>query len=129
MRKSWVWWLLPVLVARALVPAGFMAQATPQGVLQIVICQAGAPKFLTQAAAETHHADETGNKSAPDSSHWQNDHSCPFGHIAAAPVAHISGGERIAFLASSEVSVAEEPPYLAVGPPRVITNRGPPVHA
>ncbi len=125
---SWVWWLLPLLVARALVPVGFMAQAADQGGLQIVICQVGAPKFLTQNAGDTQHSGQTQDDSSSNNAHWQHDHACPFGHAVAAPIAQFSGGESIAFFASSEARAATEPPYFAAGPPRRITNRGPPAH-
>jgi len=123
---SWVWWLLPLLVARALVPVGFMAKANERGELQIVMCQAGAPGLLKaalQSAADQH--DPAGQ--SDNSPHWQHDSSCPFAHAAAAPVAHSGSVQQIAFIASSEVSATGESLHLAAGPPRRLTNRGPPV--
>ena len=116
----WVWWLLPFLAARALVPVGFMAQPDARGDLRIVICTVGAPQLLD--------ADQSTTARHDNSSHWQHDQSCPFGHAATAPIVHLSGGIQIIFVAAPETPEADDPPYLAAGPPRILTNRGPPTH-
>ncbi len=115
--QSWVWWLLPFLVARALMPVGFMAQAQ-DGKLQIVFCSAG----FTQSV--TDHDDGVNNHATA-----QNDFSCPFAHVAAAALLDISSSETISYIPTAEILPPAESPYYAVGPPRFIATRGPPAHA
>ena len=105
--------MLPFLVARALMPVGFMAQAVG-GKLQIVFCSAG----LAQSG--TDHGNEHKHASA------QHDFSCPFAQAAAAPPLDISGSETIAFIPTAEILPPPESPYYAAGPPRFIATRGPP---
>lgn len=112
--QSWVWWLLPLLVARALMPVGFMAQAV-DGKLQIVFCSAGI------AQPGTAH-DDSGNKHTD----VQNDLSCPFAQVAAAPLLDITSSESIPFIPTAEILPPAESPYYASGPPRFIATRGPP---
>lgn len=112
--QTWVWLLLPFLVARALMPVGFMAQLH-QGKLQIVLCSAG---FAKQASLGQ------GDGVKHDTSHA--DDSCPFAQVAAAPVLDVSGSEAIAYLASEVVLPTSELPYYAAGPPRQHRVRGPP---
>jgi len=111
--QAWVWWLLPLLVARALMPVGFMAQ-TVDGKLQIVFCSAG----TTQPSAH----DDSSNKHADA----QSDFSCPFAQVAAAPLPEFSGSEAIPFIPTGEILPPAESPYYAAGPPRFIATRGPP---
>jgi len=114
--QLWAWWLLPFLVARALMPMGFMAQAQPGvgGKLQIVFCSAFAQ------LGETH--DDHGNKTHDG----HNDFSCPFAHVAAAPLSSFNGSELIPFLAATAIQLPAITSYYAVGPPRFIATRGPP---
>lgn len=112
--QAWVWWLLPLLVARALMPVGFMAQAV-DGKLQIVFCSAG----MSQSG--TAH-DDAGNKHAD----VQNDFSCPFAQAAAAPLPVIGGGESIPFFVTAEILPPAESRHVAAGPPRYLATRGPP---
>ena len=112
--QLWVWWLLPFLVARALMPVGFMAQAQ-DGKLQIVFCNAG---FSHSA---------TGHDSAHNKhSSTQHDFSCPFAQAAAAPLLDIGSSESIPFIATAEILPPAASPYYAAGPPRFIATRGPP---
>jgi hypothetical protein len=113
----WVWLLLPLLVARALMPVGFMAQAQ-NGKLQIVFCTAG----FSQLGADHH-----GDKHADGHADGHHDFSCPFAHVAAAPLLYVGGGEAIPFLISAAVVLPAGSPYYAVGPPRFIATRGPPL--
>ncbi len=123
--QCWVWWLLPFLVARALVPVGFMAQMS-EGQFRLVFCTAGMAQTLNAGAATDHAADKsTGHQGSAT----QADFSCPFSQVAAVPLLDISGSEAIPFISSAEVLPPAESPYYAAGPPRRITNRGPPAHA
>lgn len=112
--QAWVWWLLPLLVARALMPVGFMAQVH-DGKFQIVFCTAGSAQ-----AVGDHHDDVSGKHTA------QSDYSCPFAQLAAAPLLDISSSEAIASIPAAELLPPAESPYYVAGPPRVVLTRGPP---
>jgi hypothetical protein len=114
--QLWVWWLLPFLVARALMPVGFMAQAQG-GKLQIVLCSGG---FANSSAGQD--SDHDSGKHADGQDHF----SCPFAHAAAAPLLDVSSSEKIPYLATAAVVLPAESPYYAIGPPRFIATRGPP---
>ena len=122
--QAWVWWLLPFLVARAVVPVGFMAQAV-DGRMQIVFCQSGVMQLRSVNKADV--TATLGQSHDQSSSHGQNDFSCPFAHAAAAPLLDVSGSEAIAFIPQVEILPPAEPPYQAAGPPRFIATRGPPI--
>jgi Protein of unknown function (DUF2946) len=113
--QSWVWLLLPLLVARALMPVGFMAQLH-DGKLQVVFCTAG----YSQPYSDDHNK---GKHTA------QSDFSCPFASVAAAPLLDVSGSEAIAFIETTVFLPLTELPYYAAGPPRTHRVRGPPVLA
>ncbi len=119
--QTWVWWLLPLLVARAIMPVGFMAQVH-DGQLQIVFCSAG----ITQPAmSDDGDAGHDGDQH--DAS--QGDLPCPFAQVAAAPLPAFNSSEAIPFIPSAEILPPAESPYHAAGPPRFIATRGPPVNA
>ena len=124
--QSWVWWLLPFLVARALVPVGFMAQIS-DGHFNLVFCSVAALKQQRPdhlAGIQQNASADTDNGAQDDSG--QTDFSCPFSHIAAVPLLDVSGSEAIPYIATSVASSFIESPYYAVGPPRFIATRGPP---
>lgn len=126
--QTWVWWLLPFLVARALMPVGFMAQGQG-GDFKLVFCSSVAALADHFAANDRSHATDAGqpdHSPSDSSSHDQSDLSCPFGHAAPAPLLDLSGSEAIAFIAAAVHLPHAEPPYLAVGPPRAVSARGPP---
>ncbi|MGE0116057.1 MAG: DUF2946 family protein [Steroidobacteraceae bacterium] len=113
--QTWVWWLLPLLVARSLVPVGFMAQAH-EGKFQIVFCTTGVSLPLAVA-----HDDAGGNH---DASHANS--SCLFAQAAAVPLPDLSGSAAIAFLPTAEMLPPADLPTHASGPPRLDRARGPP---
>ena len=105
-----------MLVARAFVPVGFMAQAH-DGKMQVVMCSAW-------AALPGVHDDRTGN----NLDHQHGDFSCPFAHAAAAPLLDVGGNIEAALVPFAEILPPADTPYCAVGPPRFIATRGPPVY-
>lgn len=119
--QSWVWWLLPLLVARALMPVGFMAQMQ-DGQLQIVFCSAGISQLARSDPGDADHADAQHNAS-------QGDLSCPFAQAAAAPLPDLSRSEVVSFIPAAVILPWSESPYYASGPPRFIATRGPPEKA
>ncbi len=122
--QLWVWLLLPFLVARACLPAGFMAQAVA-GRLQLVFCSAGYSQHSVTADADN----AAGHAQGQSHDKSQNDFSCPFGQSVSAPLLSFNGSELIEFIADAEMLSPAESPYYAAGPPRFISTRGPPAHA
>lgn len=62
----WIVWLLPLLVLRAFVPAGFMLAASADG-LQMVVCAGGGPAAMGASpdpAASAHHPSAHGGDAA-----------------------------------------------------------------
>jgi hypothetical protein len=133
-------WILPLLVARALVPAGFMLSAEA-GRLQLTFCPSGVVQPLglaavaqQQAHAEHHDHDggmhhagmhHAGGDEASSSHSAQDDAPCPFSLVASATllsvpysaVAAVAADERFEFIAT---------PVVQAGPIRTDRIRGPP---
>ncbi|MGC3982834.1 MAG: hypothetical protein QM808_16410 [Steroidobacteraceae bacterium] len=121
--QAWVWWLLPLLVARALMPVGFMAQLS-DGQVQIVLCSGS--QYIAKHVNHAIDKDGSALSTQQQTQDTHNDFSCPFTQLAAAPMLEMAGSEAIAFIAGSEISIAYESPYYAAGPPRIDSARGPP---
>lgn len=121
--QTWVWWLLPLLVARALMPVGFMARMQ-EGQLQVVFCSGGSIQLRGSdhavSASATSHDDAQHDAS-------QDDLSCPFAQVAAAPLPQAVRDETIPFISTAEILQPADSPYYAAGPPRFIATRGPPI--
>lgn len=111
--QTWVWLLLPFLVARALMPAGFMAQLH-EGKLQIVLCSAGFSKLADLGQGDDQHGTV------------HVDDSCPFSQAAAAPVLLLNGSDAIPYVEDETFLPPTELAYYAAGPPRHHPARGPP---
>ena len=124
--------MLPFLVARALVPVGFMARVS-EGHLNLVFCSVGTVGLQASGHRSSHSnaSSDRSTDAAGDNQDdgTQTDFSCPFSQVAAAPLLDVSGSEAIPYLATTEVPSFIDSPYYAVGPPRFIATRGPPVLA
>jgi len=128
-------WILPLLLLRALIPTGFMLSVEAGG-LQLTFCPAVVQPLdqpQVQHALEhsmhhpgMHHADAAGDEAA---SHNDDNAPCPFSLVASAAtgdIAHVQGSidepsdERFEFLSA---------PTFRVGPVRTDRIRGPPANA
>lgn len=122
-------WILPLLLARALIPAGFML-SVEAGQLQLMFCPAGVSQPLgSQPQAHAQHHQGMHHGSAPDSaatSHAQDNAPCPFSLVASATPTHVP------YLADATGSPSDErfeflsAPTFRVGPLRADRIRGPP---
>jgi hypothetical protein len=123
-------WILPLLLARALIPAGFML-SVDVGSLQLTFCPAVVqpakqlPEHSTHHAG-MHHADAVDDDTA---SHNDDQAPCPFSLVAAAAPGDVPylqdsasapGDERFEFISA---------PTVRVGPIRTDRIRGPPAIA
>lgn len=123
-------WILPLLLARALIPTGFML-SVDAGSLRLMFCPAGVVQQQSKRLESTHHAgmhhaDTVADDSA---SHYDDNAPCPFSLVASAAladVAHLQGSvdrpsdERFEFISA---------PTVRVGPVRTDRIRGPPAIA
>jgi hypothetical protein len=132
-------WLLPLLVARALMPAGFMLAADGDG-LRWVLCSGTGPVPMFQSSEQASEPTASAHPHEHAAHHQDGDHSntsrsahdnavCPFA-FAASPCA--TGAAFIAALAplsAAEQTSTYSDPLLESGPVRVECIRGPPVCA
>jgi hypothetical protein len=129
-----IWLLLPLLLLRGLVPAGFMIDASG-GNLSIVMCSGSGP--LPSAAAldehsghAMHHAQQQGDEHAGHHGSGHDKHQgsiCPFAMAgSAAPLANISslplGIEPVRTLAAAHTVILRG----LSGPLRAQQSRAPP---
>ena len=126
-------WILPLLLARALIPTGFML-SVDAGTLQLTFCPAGVIQPLGEQRAEQppehsahhagmHHVDAADEQAA---SHNTDQAPCPFSLVASAvpsdvPYLHDSASEP-----SDERFELISTPTVRVGPIRTERIRGPP---
>jgi hypothetical protein len=111
--------VLPVLLLRAAIPAGFMA-ASVDGALQIVLCQ---PQMM--GGHHHHHHSGTQNPVPSDA-----DPTCPYAQStgpALMPALPVLPAMAVMHRMSAPAAAAQPP--FSVGPPRQQSPRGPPVLA
>lgn len=128
-------WILPLLVARALIPTGFML-SMDAGQLQLMFCPSGIvqPLFSPKAVQQQAHAEHQhhagmhhgGGADQSSSAHDDDNAPCPFSLVASAPacdIPYLAGAadaprdERFEYLSA---------PTFSVGPVRADRIRGPP---
>jgi hypothetical protein len=99
--RRWVLWLLPLIAARALIPAGFMLSAE-HGSLQVVLCSGSGPVMsMPASSAHAHHHGQP-ETAAHDGS------VCPF---ALAAMASLPG--LLSALVQLLAPVTSEPEFRA----------------
>jgi hypothetical protein len=129
-------WILPLLLLRALIPTGFML-SMEAGSLQLTFCpavvqpvdQSQAPSAFEHSMhhAGMHHADATGD---PAASHNNDDSApCPFSLVASAAAGDIPYLHDSAIEPSDERFDFVSSPTFRVGPVRIDRIRGPPTNA
>lgn len=127
-------WILPLLLARALIPTGFML-SVDAGRLQLMFCPAGVVQPLGMQADARHAGHQMhhegmhhgGDTDQASSSHASQDSApCPFSLVASATPS------ATAYLAEVVTSLRDErfeffsAPTFQVGPIRTDRARGPP---
>lgn len=121
--RKWARWLLPLLVARALLPVGFMLAMTQADGLQLAFCPDQAP--IVQG---THHASTGGHAAhaGPHHSGSQVDPPCPFAAAALAAVIDIPHLAPVALQAAGQILPERVVAVPLAGPQRADRIRGPP---
>jgi hypothetical protein len=114
--KKWARWLLPLLVARAFLPVGFMLATTQTDGLQLAFCADQAPivQALHDHAGSHHHSG--GHLDPP----------CPFAVAAVAAVIDIPHLAPVAAQATEQFLPERVVAVPLAGPQRTDRIRGPP---
>jgi hypothetical protein len=123
--RKWARWLLPLLVARAFLPVGFMLDATQAHGLQLAFCPDQAP--IVQSLE--HGVDHTGEHGGEGSQHSGAAHAvtqCPFAVAAVAAVIDIPNLTPIAVQAAEQILPEHSVAVPLAGPQRIDRIRGPP---
>lgn len=128
-------WILPLLLLRALIPSGFML-AVEAGSLQLTFCPAVVqpaqqlPEHLAHHAG-MHHVDAAGEESASHNDPGASEHGapCPFSLVASAAPGDIPHLHDSAVAPSDERFEFVSAPTVRVGPVRTDRIRGPPAIA
>jgi hypothetical protein len=140
--RNWTLWLLPLLVARAFLPVGFMLSANADG-LQLVFCAGQAPtpvQALNTDATTAHaghgvdhaqhhqmqHAQSAADEHATHHGGSQLDPPCPYAIAAVAIAADIPplAPESLSF--TNEAIEQRAQWFASAGPVRADRIRGPP---
>ncbi len=147
-------WMLPLLVARAIVPVGFMFMSDAQG-LRLMFCptvvqmdsslearaqQARAQQARAQASHEMHSGHEMHHEMshaaqmdhAPGDGAPKVDHDkapCPFSLVASAAPLDLTYVVVLATLVGERFDTFQTPPDLSVAPVQSLPIRGPPQYS
>ena len=121
--RKWARWLLPLLVARAFLPVGFMLATTQADGLQLAFCPDQAP--IVQGL---HHASDGGHgdHAGPHHSGSHVDPPCPFAVAAVAAVIDIPHLAPVAPQAAEQILPERVVAVPLAGPQRTDRIRGPP---
>ena len=133
--KLLTFWILPLLLARALIPSGFML-SMDAGTLQLTFCPAVTQPFeqpkqpLEHSPHEhstlhggMHHGDAADEQAA---SHFDDSAPCPFSLVASAAPGHVTHVQDSVGEPSDERFEFISAPTVRVGPVRTDRIRGPP---
>lgn len=142
--KSLTLWIVPLLLARAMIPAGFMLSAGADG-LDLMFC----PGSMQMSAAPSQHAgdhgehashQDAGQHSGHGDSHSASRHAddasggsahdnapCPFALAASAASVDVPYLASVALVPSDEIVVFISAPAASAGPLRIDRIRGPPL--
>lgn len=121
-------WLLPLLLARASIPSGFMLSAATGG-LQLVFCPAGAVQPLASQQHAGHDGMHHGVADEASHSHNSDNAPCLFSLAAAAAPAEVPYLSGAAGGLSDEIFEFISAPIFRIGPARTDRIRGPPLHS
>jgi hypothetical protein len=125
-------WIVPLLIARAMIPAGYML-STADG-LQLTFCPVVNQAPAMNAAPMDHsahaghdmsqHAGHDGGATAGDTSHENS--ACPFSLVAATALLDIAFVTTDSIRPVDEIFEFISPPASSAGPVRTDRIRGPP---
>jgi hypothetical protein len=123
--RKWARWLLPLLVARAFLPVGFMLAADSDG-LQLAFCPDQAPIVQSVDHAASGHAGHDGHAADQKHAGAHLDSPCAFAVAALAANIDVPYLEPVAAQAAEHVLPERVVAVPLAGPTRVDRIRGPP---
>jgi hypothetical protein len=123
--RKWARWLLPLLVARAFLPVGFMLATQADG-LHLAFCPDQAPIVQGLDQAATGHADHLAGSHTGPQHNGHLDPPCPFAVAAVAAVIDIPHLDTVAVQAAEQVLPERAVAIPLAGPQRADRIRGPP---
>jgi len=133
--RRWIWYVLPLLVARVFVPAGFMLSNGQDG-LSLVLCSGTGPvatfQATSSAAAEQQHRAEHGEHHyghGGGGGDTHDDAPCPFSLAVSACAADIAYFAAPDSVTSTQKIVSYSNPPPGAGPVQIDRIRGPPLFA
>lgn len=118
--RKWARWLLPLLVARAFLPVGFMLATTQADGLQLAFC----PDQVVQVQTQDHAGHHDDGSQHSGSAHAAT--QCPFAVAAVAAVIDVPHLEAVAVRAAGHVLPERTVGVPLAGPQRIDRIRGPP---
>lgn len=130
--KSLTLWMVPLLLARALIPAGYMLMTGADG-LQLMFCpgvvQLAVPTVDEHAHHAGHHAaaDQAGQADDSPGHRAQDGMPCPFALAAVAALGHVIGSAAFSGSIADEFVDFHRAPDVHSGPLRSDRIRGPPL--
>src|SRR5215213_1259161 len=120
--RKWARWLLPLLVARAFLPVGFMLVTQAEG-LQLAFCPDQAPIIQSLDHEATGHASTahaaTGHVGHGTQHNGHLDPPCPFAVAAVAAVIDIPHLEPVALQAAEQIVPERAIAVPLAGPQRI----------
>src|SRR4030095_10813863 len=123
--RKWARWLLPLLVARAFLPVGFMLATQADG-LQLAFCPDQAPIVQGLDHAATSHAGHLASGHGGPQHNGHLDPPCPFAVAAVAAVIDVPHLDTVAVQAAQHVLPERTVAISLAGPQRSDRIRGPP---
>ena len=121
--RKWARWLLPLLVARAFLPVGFMLATQADG-LELAFCPDQAPIAQGVDHGAMAHAGHAGHGHQQHNAHL--DPPCPFAVAAVAAVIDVPHLDTVAIEAAEQFLPERVAAVPLAGPQRADRIRGPP---
>jgi hypothetical protein len=116
--RKWARWLLPLLVARAFMPVGFMLATSQAEGLQLAFC----PDQVVQVQGHAGHHEDGSEHSGAAHAATQ----CPFAVAAVAANIDVPHLDPVAIPAAEQVIPQRSVAVPLAGPQRIDRIRGPP---
>lgn len=124
--RKWARWLLPLVVARAFLPVGFMLVTSQADGLQLAFCPDQAPIVQGLDHAATAHSGHPGGSHSGPQHNGHLDPPCPFAVAAVAAVIDVPHLDTVAIQAAEQAPTERAAAIHLAGPQRADRIRGPP---
>jgi hypothetical protein len=127
--KSLTLWIVPLLIARAMIPAGLMLSVDADG-LALMFCSGSVSHPVAAGQAAQHDGHAGHHDASQHSGHAQHqgheNSPCPFSLAASVAPTDVECCASTAILSADAIFEFLSAPTFSVGPPRTDHIRGPP---